>query len=77
MSVLLLIFLFLALQYAAYYSEQQATELLKMQKLKLIFTYLSCNFCPKVKIGMFHGTNTCCIFGHFTLSILNVIHKEI
>jgi len=26
---------------------------------------------------MFHGTNTCCIFVHFTLSILNVIHKEI
>jgi len=38
MSVLLLIFLFLAPQDAAYYSEQQATELLKMQKLKLVFT---------------------------------------
>ena len=38
MSVLLLIFLFLTLQVAAYYSEQQATELLKMQKLKLVFT---------------------------------------
>lgn len=38
MSVLLLIFLFLALQGAGYYSEQQVTELLKMQKLKLVFT---------------------------------------
>lgn len=38
MSVLLLIFLFLALQDVASYSEQQATELLKMQKLKLVFT---------------------------------------
>lgn len=37
MSVLLLILLFLALQDAAYYLEQQATELLKMQKLKLVF----------------------------------------
>jgi len=38
MSVLLLIFLFLALQDITYYSEQRATEILNMQKLKLVFT---------------------------------------
>lgn len=44
-------------------------------KVSLYFTNVFISI-PGLKIGTFHSTR-CCILGYITLSILNVIHKEI